>query len=282
MIKKYIIIFFFFFSAVLSANEKSGLDLAKKFFDQKEYFHSISATLRYENYYPKGKYLEEILYIRGMSYLKGDDYSGAVSSFTETMSKKGESIWKQKSHIARGFSRLTQGAPFYAYMDFVSYLKTYEKGYYRDAATLQSCYALSLTATLYDSLYQVRLFYKLYPSSRYMTSAQRLEQLILFEMKRPKKNMLFAIMGSIILPGFGYLYTGNYELGFLSLGSNALMITAIVLSALQGNLFAVVFFSLLEVSLYQYQIFGAIKSVEDYNSNASFYKKVRFEITFPF
>jgi len=279
--KKIIIILFIFSFVGLAAKEKSHLELAKNFFENREYYHSISETLRYENYYPNGKYLHQMIYIRGISYYKGGDYQGAIASFTKSLVKSGASVWKERSHFSRGFIRLKSNNSFYAYIDFTSYLKHYPNGIYRDAAFLHRSYAMSLSSNLYDSLYQIRLFYKSFPSSKYMTSAKRLEEMIIFELMRPKKNMVFALLGSILLPGFGYFYTENYELGFLSLGSNALMITAIVLSALQGNIFAVILFSLLEVSLYTFQISGAIKSVNDYNSHESFFKKIRFEITFP-
>ena len=106
----------------------------------------------------------------------------------------------------------------------------------------------------------------------------RLSSDIAAEEARPKKSFALATMGSIVMPGFGYFYTGNYKLGAISLLSNACFIALAVHGVLTGNIFQLMFFGLIELSFYQNSIYGAMRSVAEYNSNERFTRRVRLQM----
>jgi hypothetical protein len=72
----------------------------------------------------------------------------------------------------------------------------------------------------------------------------------------------------------GYFYTGNYRLGAISLLTNG----ALILLAYDGyrreNSFQMIFFSIVELSFYNYSIVGSIRSAYEYNDSSYMKKEI--------
>ena len=105
-----------------------------------------------------------------------------------------------------------------------------------------------------------------------------LDSEIINEINRPKKSVWVAALGSLVVLGFGYFYTGKTKMGVLSLLTNATLISMAYRGYANGDKYQMIFFSLLEFSFYQYSIIGGIKSVNEYNDGSSFQKKLKLSL----
>jgi len=140
------------------------------------------------------------------------------------------------------------------------------------------CYAAALYYDPASAREELLKYRKEFPDGKYGAEARDLDDLAARELEKPKKSALAAGLGSAVVPGFGYFYTGNYGTGFLSFFSNALFIFLIYQGYASGNIFQMVFFSFVELSFYQYSIYGGIRSVYEYNRRDEFTKQVKVQI----
>ena len=70
--------------------------------------------------------------------------------------------------------------------------------------------------------------------------------------------------------------------GFFSFLSNAFFLYLIYNGVKTDNMYQVFFCSFVELSFYQYSIYGAMREVTHYNSRENFYQKVRLGISTDF
>ena len=264
------------------AGEGELMGLAREFYSRNEYYHAITEIMRYQHLYPKGTYLPESMLLLGKSYYRGDNYGLALQALSTCYGSYRNLPPGEEALYIMGSMRLLGGSPFYAIKTFQEYRYVYRDGKYGEDAAFRTVYAYALAADLNLAMEEVARYRAQYPRGRFVAQAAGLEREIDEEMNRPTKSVLLSALGSLVLPGFGHFYTGNYRTGTLSLLSNALLIFLAWDGYRDGNRSQMVFFGAMEFIFYQYSLAGGINSVHEYNSRENFYRKVRLGITVDF
>ena len=265
-------------SPPLAAGEAEIINSARISFENSEYFDTITEALRYQYLYPAGTYYPESLVLLGKAYYKGNNYGYAAQMLSKCYNEYPGHPMGEESLFLYGYMRMMRGSPFYALRTFQEYRYVYKKGKYKENAAKNICYSSAFTGNLAGSLHEIKKFRKEFPESRFNNEIDKLEKDIFKEISRPRKSMAVSVAGSIFLPGFGHFYAGETKNGFLSLLTNALLIFMIYDGAVTGNRTQMIFFTVLEVSFYQYSIYSAINNVREFNSRKNFFKGVRLDI----
>ncbi len=268
----------FLITNALFAGEKDLINSARVFFNNGEYYNAVTDLLRYRYLYPKGEYYPYSMLLLGKSYFKGNNYALGTDYLSSCYTAFPGSEIGEEALFTLGSMRLAAGSPYYALRTLQKYQYVYQNGRFREEAVLKISYAYALTPNLFSALKSIRDYKKRFPNGKYIKELKALENDILYEMNRPKKNPWIAGLGSAVLPGFGHFYTENYKLGFLSFFTNALLIYLIYDGYRKSNTMQMVVFSFAEFSFYQYSIYGALNDVYLYNSRKDHYKKIRLRI----
>jgi len=266
----------------LFSGEADIIDLANKHYSRGDYYSSKTETMRYQALYPKGKFFPNSMVLAGKSCLKGENFACAVHTLYSCYRKYPSVFPGEESLYLLGYLKLQQGSPYYALRRFQEYGYVYPGGFFKERVELNICYAIALTGDLENSINRIKKFNEKYPKSSLKKEAVTLEDGIIRELNRPRKSMLVSVLGSVVIPGFGHFYTGNYSTGFLSFFTNALLVYLIYNGCQSGNMFQTVFFSLAEFSFYQYSIYGAIRDVYDYNSRKNYYRRLKLGLSHQF
>ena len=272
------ILFIILISPPLAAGEAEIINSARTSYKNSEYFNAVTEALRYQYLYPGGTYYPESLVLLGKAYYKGNNYGYAAQMLSKCYNEYPGHPMGEESLLLFGYMRMMRGSPFYALRTFQEYRYVYKKGKYKENAAKHICYSSAFTGNLAGSLHEIKKFRKEFPESKYKDEIDKLEKDIFKEISRPRKSMAVSVAGSIFLPGFGHFYAGETKNGFFSLLTNALLIFMIYDGAVTGNRTQMIFFTLLEVSFYQYSIYSAINNVREFNSRKNFFKGVRLNI----
>jgi len=277
--KIYIILIILIFNITgLFANEKNLINLAQKYYGKEMYYNSISELMRYQYLFPKGEYFPESLNLMGKAYFKGDNYNLAIYSFSQCYKKFPSAPKGEESLYLAGLLRIKQGSPFYAIRSFQQYRYIYKKGEYLENTEFNIAYAYALSDNFDLAKKQISIYKKNYPNGEFIDDSNLLLQNISDEINRPKKSIWIAALGSMICPGFGHIYTGNYSTGIFSFLTNITLISLIYNGYRKENHFQMFFFSAIELSFYQHSLYEGINNAYKYNSKETFYKKVRLSI----
>lgn len=279
---KIIILFFMLFQSNIYSSEKDLMDLGKKFFNNGEYYDTITEMKRYQYLFPTGRYFPNSQLLMGRAYMKGNNYELATNALAECHNKYPSLPQGEKALFLVAYYRLLFGSPYYSLRTFQEYKFIYKKGNYIEDADMNICFAITLMNNLDLAKAEIKKYKSAYPNGKYLITADKLEQDIDEELIRPKKNVLLAGIGSAVLPGFGHFYSENYKLGILSLFSNAILIALICNAYNKGNMYQLVFFSIMELSFYQYSLFGGINSAYEYNNSAKFLKRMKLGLSHNF
>lgn len=262
----------------LSAGPGQLIPLAKSQMSKGDYYGAITECMRYRYCYPGGAEYPLSMLIQGEAYYRGGNYAEATRITAECFERYKQRREGEQALINLGHMRLMSGSPFFAFRTYQEYLYLYPGGQFREEATLDMCRAIALEGDLAGARARLDGYARTYPDGRYLENVRELQYLIDSEINRPKKSLAVSILGSLFIPGFGHFYTGRYTTGIFTLASNAALLFLIYDGYRDDNTFRMVFFSLAEISLYQYSLYAAVRNVYEYNSRDEFYRAVRLAI----
>ncbi len=264
--------------AALRANPYDGseiIDLAKEYYVNREYYSAVTECMRYGSYYPDGDMLAESRLLMAKSYYMGNNYGKASSLFEDIASaysgrpEGGEALYR----ISK--MRLLSGSPFFAMRGYSGYISLYGGGEFSETVYYERCAAAALAGDYRRAFLYMNEYRSAYPEGIYSSGVQNLNNEIMEEMNRPKKSASAALIGSIVLPGFGFFYTGDYVTGAASFVSNVLMISLSCYGFSTGNNFEGFLFGMMGLSFYQYSLYGGLREVEKYNSPERLNRRIR-------
>jgi tetratricopeptide (TPR) repeat protein len=260
--------------AMIYAAGNHLIDTASVYMERGEYFNAITETMRYRYLYPSGERYGESLIISGKAYYKGGATGEAMSMFHESFRHSPDSYYGQQGLYYLGMVRLVSGSTAFALNNFQEYNYIYRNGYFYEDSLFYLCVARALSEDYIGAESSIENYMRIFPEGDYREKAENLSLMIKNENEKPLKSPLKAAGASAVIPGLGYIYTENYTLGFLSSATNSLFLYLIYDGYKKQNDLQMIFFSLVELSFYNYSIIGSIKSAHDYNSSDSFKKEL--------
>jgi len=274
-LKKFIIIScFFLLSRPLFSSEDGLIDLAELHYQNKEYYNSITESLRYQFLYPGGNLFPKSMLIMGKSCYKGGDKEKALNILSECYNKYTDTKEGETSLFYSGLIRLEAGSYHFAARNFQEYNYVYNNGIFQEDAIINLS-LVYLIAENYDKAETNLLEYKkFFPGGKLYKKAEELSLLIADKRGRPKKNVYIAGLSSALIPGSGYFYTEKYMLGILSFFTNGALIYGIYNGYKKKDPYRMIFFSVIEFSFYNYSIIGSVKSADEYNRGDDFKKEI--------
>jgi hypothetical protein len=256
------------------ASEKDSINLAESCNKNGEYYNAVTEIMRYQYLYPNGNFYPLSMLVLSDAYYKGGNYNKAIDTLTECYEKFRNTPEGEKAFYKTGYAQLTFGSPYLAFRIYQEYRYLYKDGAFIEDISRDICYSLTLMKDFTEAKRAVKYYEDNYSEGKYLLEIKELQLLIDEEINRPKKNLWVSVLGSIVVPGFGHFYTGKYELGFLSLVSNTLLIYLFYDSYKDKNKVRMILFGLGEFSFYQYSLYSSISNVYEYNNNEKFYKSV--------
>jgi len=256
------------------SSEKGIIDLAEFHYKKKEYYNSITESMRYQSLYPQGMLFPRSMLIMGKSYYKGGNKTKALDVFSECYTEYTNIEEGETALFYSGLVRLDSGSYYSAARNFQEYKYVYNKGIFQEDVLIN----LSLVYVLaenYDEAENKLLEYKkVFPDGKLLKKADDLLVMVAEARQRPGKSLLAAGLSSAVIPGSGYFYTEKYMLGIFSFLTNAALIYGIYDGYKKKDQFQMIFFSVIEFSFYNYSIVGSVKSADEYNDNNDFKKEV--------
>jgi outer membrane protein assembly factor BamD (BamD/ComL family) len=273
--KRFLICLYFVSSAfpVLSS-EKGLIDLADYHYNRKEYYNSITESMRYQYLYPQGELYSQSMIIVGKSYYKGGDNVRALSVLSECYNRFTDREAGERALFYSGLIRIDSGSYNYAARNFREYNYVYNNGIFLEESIINLSLVYALAENYDEAEKKLTEYSEIFPDGKYMKKAEELSVLVKEAESRPEKSLLAAGLLSAIIPGSGYFYTENYILGILSFGTNAALIYGIYDGYKKKKQFQMIFFSVVEFSFYNYSLVGSIKSAHEYNENKDFKKEL--------
>jgi outer membrane protein assembly factor BamD (BamD/ComL family) len=265
-----IIILFLILRSAAGSSELEIITLAESHIKNGEYYNAITEVLRYQFLYPNGKYHPKALLITGEAYFKGGNYEQAGAALSMCYNNHKNSAEGESALYNLARMRLITGSTFNAYRTFQEYNYIYKQGAKKEEVSADMCHTLAVMNEFQDARKAISDYRSIYPDGKYLEKVNDLEKLIDEEASRPKKNVWISFIGSVFLPGFGHFYTEKYNIGFLSLLSNAALIYLIYDGYRDRDKFRMILFSVMELSFYQYSLFSAVSNVYEYNSRSNF------------
>lgn len=269
------------FTGAVFAGEETLFEASKDYYSRGDYYNAVTEAMRYQYLYPQGVFYSGSLLVMSKALYKAGDKAGAIS----TVDKCGELFagspsGDEASYLA-GRMRVSS-RPVAAMKRYDQYINFYNNSLFTEMVYRDRSFA---SLFLYDfdaSKRWAEQYKQKYPQGAYLAHVDRLLVDIQLEENRKLKSMGLAVAGSVFIPGFGYFYTGEYMLGALTFATNIILIAIIADGIIRGNIFQWAFFGLIELSFYQYSIYGAMSSVQKYNSRDEFVgrMKLRFEKDF--
>jgi tetratricopeptide (TPR) repeat protein len=275
----FIIITIVIFNINVNATEKELIILAESFNKNGEYYNAITEVMRYQFLYLNGSFYPLSMLVLSEAYYKGGNYNKAINTLTECSEKYRNMPEGEKAFYKTGYVQMTSGSPYLAFRVYQEYRYLYKDGSFNEDIFRDMCYSLTLMKDLKGAETAVKDYEENYSEGKYLQEIKELQILIDEEINRPKKSIWVSVLGSIIVPGFGHFYTGKYDLGILSLVSNAGLIYLFYDGYKDKSKVRMIVFGLGEFSFYQYSLFSSINNVYEYNSNEKFYKSIRLSAT---
>ncbi len=269
-----IIIFLFSFSSFAAASGGHLLDTAYLHLEKGEYYNTITETMRYRYLYPSGERYSESLMLEGRAYAGGGDAGRAIALFQESYRTYPDSYYGQQGLLYLGLVRLINGSTAFALNNFQEYNFIYKEGYFYEDSLFYLCAARALSEQYNEAQSLLEYYKDIFPEGNYIERADALSAMIKDEQERPAKSPFIAALSSAIVPGLGYVYTEKYLLGLFSFATNGLLVYMIYDGYRKKNEFQMIFFSIIELSFYNYAIIGSIQSAHEYNDSASFKREV--------
>jgi hypothetical protein len=264
-----------------AAGDREILDRAKSYYASGDYYTAITEAMRYQSLYPAGPFFPESMLIAGKAYFRGNNVTKAEEVLLSCHRNYPDRIEGEESLYMAGYVHLLKGSPRDAARLSDVYAVSYPKGLFREELDRNNCYILALMSDTVGSMNEIRKYKELYPDGKYVKELGRLEDLTRDEWSKPGRSAWISVIGSVFFPGFGHFYTGNYAVGCLTFITNALCGFLIYNASRNRNTFQIVFFSAAGATAYSYNIWSAIRQVDEFNLKRShdFFKSVRLGIT---
>jgi len=278
MLPLFLISFSFGFIIYSIAGEIDIINTIKLYKKNGEYYNAITEAMRYQHLYPNGIYYPESLLLMGETYYYGGNYNKAITTMKICYNKFKEKIEGEKAILNMAYIRLIDGSPYYAYRTYQEYQFLYKNGKFKEESLINTCYSLALMSDLKKSLEGIEDYQQTFPDGKYLIQATNLHNLIKNEINRPRKNIWVSLSGSVLIPGFGHFYIGNYKTGLFSFFTNAILLLLAYDGYRDNNKFRMITFGIIEFSFYQHSIFSSISNVYKYNSNNNFMQSIRLTL----
>ena len=267
-----------------NAGEQEVLDAALRFYEGGDYHAAITEALRYQCLYPAGTSFARSVLLMGKAYYRGDNYRAALGVLLSCGRMYPGSPEGEEALYLAAYIQLEKGEPPEAALTRAEYRKLYPAGRFLEEAARDECFSAALSQDMRGSGDGIRAYRAAYPQGKYLSDLEGLERTVHDDASRPRRYLWLSVLGSALFPGFGQFYTGHYATGFLTLFSNALFIFMICNGAMMRDTFQIVFFSLAEAVVYQYNIMSSVRVVEEYNGarQREFFRSVRLGLTSSF
>lgn len=269
-----IIILLFIIPSFAAASGDHLLDTAYLHLEKGEYYNVVTETMRYRYLYPSGDRYSESLLLEGRAYAGDGDAGKAIALFQESYRTFPDTYYGQQGLLYLGLVRLINGSTSFALNNFQEYNFIYKEGYFYEDSLFYLCAARALSEQYIEAQSLIEYYKEIFPGGKYAERADTLSVMIKNEQERPRKSPFTAAFSSALVPGLGYVYTEKYLLGLFSFATNGLFIYMIYDGYRKKNEFQMIFFSIIELSFYNYAIIGSIQSAHEYNDSASFKREV--------
>lgn len=262
-----------------AGNDESVYRLAEKFYEQGDYFSTLTETMRYQFLYPRGKYHAESMLLEGKAYWKGKNPSMALNAMTRCFESYSDKESGEKALLYSGKIRLLAGSPYFAHRTFLTYDYLYKKGKFEEDVLSDKCFSSAMMGELDEAKRLITRYRETYGEGKYFSSLKELEKLIDNETMRGKKSYVLAVGGSVIIPGFGHFYAGDWTTGLLSLATTGVCFFLAWDGYRDENLMRTLLFGVVGLSFYQHSLFSAANNVYRHNSGENFYRRVMLSYT---
>ncbi len=259
--------------AAIFSSERELLDLAELHYRNREYYNSITECLRYQHLYPEGTLYPLSMLVLGKSYYRGGKKEKGLLQMSNCYNNYTGTPEGETALFYSGLMRLESGSYRYAARSFQEYNYVYSSGIFREEALINLSLSYALSDNYTEAEKKLGEYRELFPAGKRIKEYSDLSAAIEKLKTRPKKNLYAAGFMSAILPGSGYLYTGDYSLGLFSMATNGALIYGIYNGYKKKSRFQMIFFSMIELSFYNYSIFGSVKSADDYNKGSDLKKE---------
>jgi hypothetical protein len=268
----------------LAAGEVEILETARQYYEGGDYYNAITEVMRYQFLFPAGRGFAQSMLLMGKAYYRGENYKTALGTFYACGRDYAGSPAGEEALYLAGHIQLVKGEPYDSVIAAGEYRTRYPAGRFVEELDRDACFAAALTRDPSGSREGIRAYREKYPQGKYRADLERLENTLSGDAARPRRHLWLSVLGSAIIPGFGHFYTGHYTAGILTLFSNALFIFMICNGAMIKNTYQIVFFSLAEAAVYQYNLFSAVRVIDEYNGKRErdFFKSVRLGMTTSF
>ena len=256
------------------ATEKTLFDASKDHYTKGNYYNAITETMRYQYLYPQGIHYPESFIIMGKALYKGGDVFNAAMTMDKCSETFSNSPVGEEALYLSGRMRM-QSNVMATVRNYNKYIDIYNNSLFTEIIFRDLCFSSIFLYDFEASKRRIEEYKEKYPQGMYLSSLDALLIDMTAEENREMKSMKLAVAGSMLLPGFGYFYTGNYTLGTISFLTNVCLIAIVVDGIIRGNMFQWAFFGMLELSFYQKSLYGAMNSVRSYNSHSDFVNRTR-------
>lgn len=256
------------------SSEKDLIDLAELHYQNKEYYNSITETMRYQYLYPQGIFFPQSMIIMGKSYYRGGNKEKGLMILGDCFNSYTNKPEGESALFLSGLIRLESGSYRYAIRNFYEYIFVYKDGKFTEEVFINLSLANVLAENYDEAQNKLQEYRKIFPEGAMKDKAEKLSRSISELKERPEKSLFLAGLSSAIIPGSGYFYTEKYMLGLFSFCTNAALIYGIYDGYKKKNQFQMIFFSVIEFSFYNYSIVGSVKSADEYNRAEDFKKEL--------
>jgi len=235
---------------------------ANVLFENQEFYRAITEYRRFIEYFPDDYRINEAYVRIAESYFYGERYMETIS-----WSRKMLEATMQPEFLVR--ARILAGDSYFKLGNYKSAIENYsavlERGeidrHYLDLSHIKLGLCLLYEENWRDASSE---FAKVNANSSYFEKAQLFCKNALQGSNLKRKSRSVAGLLSVI-PGLGYVYTGNYQTGIASLIVNSLLIWGTYDSFSKGNKGAGFVLGFLGLGFYSGNIYGSINSASNYN-----------------
>ncbi len=254
------------------------LELAKIHLQNKEYYQAITECMRYQYCYPQGNQYPESVLIMSRAYFYGGNYYRATDIAYDCYRQYPDTLWGEIALYNLATMRLLEGSAFFAYRNYQEYFSIYPQGHKKEEAQLNFIYTKFLLHYYSEAKSDLDFFIANTGTMTLRDEAETVASLYETFEQRPRKYLWLSVSGSLVIPGFGHLYTGNYSTGILSLFSTSACAALAYRGYVHDNNFQLVFFGLAAFTFYQYSLVSAVINVYEYNSTSQLTQAIRVAI----
>lgn len=255
------------------SSEKGLLDLAEYHYNRKEYYNSITESMRYQFLYPDGRLYSQSMLVMGKSYYKGGNNEKALDVLSGCYKRFADDAQGERALFYSGLIRLETGSYYYAAKDFQEYNYVYSKGIFREDALINLSIVYALAENYDDAEKKLQEYKVIFPDGEKKNNVNKISVLVKEARMNPKRNLFVVGISSALIPGSGYFFTEKYMLGIFSFLTNGALIYGIYDGYKKEKKFQMIFFSVLEFSFYNYSVVGSVKSADEYNKTGGLKKE---------